>query len=330
MKKTAVILTNLGTPDSPTPKSVAKFLKNFLSDARVVEAPRLIWWFLLRLIIIPLRKKKVAHSYQQIWCEEGSPLRVITERQVRALQTELRKTFADRSPMVAFAMTYGEPSLAVTVKSLQEKGADQFLILPMYPQYSASTTGAIYDQLADIVRRSRDVPDFSVVKSFQNHHGYIASLVNSIRSSWEKNGRHEKLLMSFHGVPQEYVDKGDPYYCHCRETAELVAAKLALGEGDWAMSFQSRFGPKQWLQPYTDELLKKWASEGIRSVDVISPAFVTDCLETLEELDVAYRQVFTDAGGHHYHYIPCLNDSSDFIQTLAEIVSDRFPLRSCP
>lgn len=328
MKRTAVILANLGTPDSPTPESVAKFLKSFLSDSRVVEAPRLIWWFVLRMVIIPLRKKKVAHSYQQIWWEEGSPLRIITERQVVALQEELQKKFVDRFPLVASAMTYGEPSLATTVKCLQEKGVDQFLIVPMYPQYSASTTGAIYDQLADIVRRSRDVPDFSVVKSFQNYPGYIENLANSIRASWEKNERHEKLLMSFHGVPQEYVDKGDPYYCHCRETAELVAANLGLAESDWAMSFQSRFGPKQWLQPYTDELLIKWASEGVRSVDVISPAFVTDCLETLEELDVTYRQIFTDAGGSHYQYISCLNDSSDFIQTLAEIISDRLLPRS--
>ncbi len=320
MKKKAVILVNLGTPETPTPGSVAKFLKQFLSDSRVVEAPKLLWWFLLRMVIIPLRAKKVAHSYGEIWMPEGSPLRVITLRQVSALQKHLDEDAGAGNVLVCEAMTYGEPSLSGTFRKLHEQGVEEFLVLPMYPQYSGSTTGAIYDQLSTIVRQSRNVPDISVIKSFHDHSGYINCLEQSIRDSWEKNGRHEKLLMSFHGIPQEYVDKGDPYYQHCLATAEAVAEKLGLEKDQWAMTFQSRFGPKQWLQPYTDEQLKTWAGNGVKSIDIISPAFTVDCLETLEELNITYREFFLSAGGEHYEYIPCLNDNPEFIKTLSSLV----------
>lgn len=323
MNKKAVIVVNLGTPETPTPGAVAKFLKQFLSDSRVVEAPKLLWWFLLRLVIIPLRAKKVAHSYGEIWLAEGSPLRVITGRQVTALQNQLDEDVGLGNTLVCEAMTYGEPSLSHTFQRLREQGIQEYVVLPMYPQYSGSTTGAIYDQLSAIIRQSRNVPDISVIKSFHDHSGYTDCLVQSIRDSWDKNGRHEKLLMSFHGIPQEYVDKGDPYYQHCLVTAEAVAEKLSLEKDQWAMSFQSRFGPKQWLQPYTDEQLKTWATNGVKSIDIISPAFTVDCLETLEELNISYRELFLSEGGEHYEYIPCLNDAPQFIKTLATLVKTK-------
>lgn len=323
MKKKAVILVNLGTPDAPTPKAVAGFLKQFLSDSRVVEAPRWLWWFLLRLVIIPLRARKVAHSYSEIWWEEGSPLRVITHRQVDALQQHLMAGLGDNAPRVTAAMTYGGPSLAETVEKLLAEGVAKFLVVPMYPQYSGSTTGAIYDQLADLAKACRNVPDITVVKSFQTLPKYIDSLAETVRDSWAKNGRHEKLLMSFHGVPQEYVDKGDPYYQHCVETAQALAECLDLSAEQWAMSFQSRFGPKKWLQPYTDDQLRTWVQEGTKSVDVISPAFTADCLETLEELNITYREFFLENGGEHYQYIPCVNDAPTFIDGLSDLVKTR-------
>lgn len=323
MKKKAIILVNLGTPEAPTPRSVAKFLKQFLSDSRVVEAPKLLWWFLLRLVIIPLRAKKVAHSYGEIWLPEGSPLRVITKRQVAALQKQLDTEADAGDAVVCEAMTYGEPSLSRTFQELQGQGVEEFLVLPMYPQYSGSTTGAIYDQLSVIIQQSRNIPDICVIKSFHDHPDYIDCLAQSIRDSWEHHGRHEKLLMSFHGIPQEYVDKGDPYYQHCLETAEAVANKLALQQGDWAMSFQSRFGPKKWLQPYTDEQLKAWAAAGVESIDIISPAFTVDCLETLEELNISYRELFLSHGGQHYQYVSCLNDQPQFIKALSSMIKPK-------
>lgn len=326
MKKKAVILVNLGTPETPTPSAVADFLKCFLSDSRVVEAPKILWWLLLRLVIIPLRAKKVAHSYQEIWWEEGSPLRVITDRQVTDLRSQLLAEYGEKAPVVTQAMSYGKPSLAEIISTLQEQGVEQFLVLPMYPQYSGSTTGAIYDQVADIAKSARNVPDITVLKSFHDDEGYIHCLAESIRDSWQQHGRHEKLLMSFHGIPQEYVDKGDPYYQHCLETAESVARELALSVDDWVMCFQSRFGPKQWLQPYTDKQLTTWAVSGVKSVDIISPAFTVDCLETLEEINLGYRQLFIDQGGDHYHYIPCLNNSPMFIKTLSRMVADKLSL----
>jgi protoporphyrin/coproporphyrin ferrochelatase len=324
MKKSAVILVNLGTPDAPTARAVRHFLTPFLSDYRVVEAPRLLWWFLLRLIVIPLRAKKVANAYREIWWEEGSPLRVISQRQVLALQAMLDTEYGSSAPLVLSAETYGDSSLASNITALKAKGIEQYIVVPLYPQYSGSTTGAIYDQLADIVRGERNVPDINTVKSFYDQPEYIEALSQSVLAHWEKHGRKQKLLISFHGIPQQYVDKGDPYYDQCMATAEALSLALKLEASDWKVGFQSRFGPKQWLQPYTDEQLKMWVKEGVESVDVISPAFVTDCLETLEELNISYRELFMDAGGVGYSYIPCLNDSPAFIKSLLCLVKQKF------
>ena len=337
MKKTAVILVNLGTPEAATKTGVSDFLKSFLSDFRVVEAPKLLWWFVLRCIVIPLRAKKVVKAYQEIWWEEGSPIRVISERQVVALQQKMDQEYGDSAPRVFGAVSYGNPSLKDTIRELQdnkcvdgaegnegtEEGIEQFLIVPMYPQYSGSTTGAIYDQLADIIHGARNVPDISVIKAFYDDPGYISSLAERVNSHWDQQGKGEKLLMSFHGIPQEYADKGDPYEKHCQATAEALAENLNLNPGDWAMGFQSRFGPKKWLQPYTDEHLLSWVKQGVKSVDIISPAFTADCLETLEELNIGYRDIFMTAGGEIFSYIPCVNDSTLFIEFLAQLVKSR-------
>ena len=326
MSKTSVILVNLGTPDEPTPASIARFLRAFLSDPRVVEVPRLIWWFLLRLVIIPLRAKRVAHAYREIWWEDGSPLRVISGRQVSDLQKVLTDRYVEKAPVVAEAMTYGKPALDETIQRLEEKGVEKFLILPMYPQYSGSTSGAIYDQVAHIIRRSRNIPDMTVIKSFHDDIGYIQSIAETIKAYWAEHGRNEKLLMSFHGIPQDYVDKGDPYDKHCRATAHGIASALGLASSEWSMSYQSRFGPKKWLQPYTDDKLKQWINEGIKSVDIVSPAFTADCLETLEELNISYRELFFEQGGEKYHYIPCVNNTPLFIKALAEITAKKLLL----
>ena len=323
MKKSAVILVNLGTPDVPTTGAVRRFLTPFLSDYRVVEAPRLLWWFLLRLIVIPLRAKKVANAYREIWWDEGSPLRVVSQRQVSALQAKLDTEYGTLAPIVKSAETYGDSSLSSNFADLKAQGIEQFVVIPLYPQYSGSTTGAIYDQLADLVRGERNVPDISTVKSFHDQPEYIEALSQSVLNYWGQNGRKQKLIISFHGIPQEYADKGDPYYDQCMATAEALALALQLKASDWKVGFQSRFGPKKWLQPYTDEQLKVCVKEGIKSVDVISPAFVADCLETLEELNISYRKLFVDAGGVEYSYIPCVNDSPEFIESLLCLVKEK-------
>lgn len=320
MKKTAIILVNLGTPETPTKEGVSFFLKNFLSDSRVVEAPKLIWWFVLRCIIIPFRAKKVAKAYQKIWRKEGSPLRVISQKQVLALQQKMDDEYNENTPKVEMAVTYGHPSLKETIKNLDDEGHEKFIVVPMYPQYSGSTTGAIYDQLAELTLGVRNVPDISTIKAFYDHPIYISALAETVKKQWQQQGRAEKFLMSFHGIPQEYVDKGDPYHYQCKATAEALAVELDLKEGDWAMGFQSRFGPKKWLQPYINDQLKNWVSTGVSSVDIISPAFTADCLETLEELDIGYREFFLEQGGEKYSYIPCLNDSTLFIETLFHLV----------
>ena len=322
-KSTAVILVNLGTPSAPTRKAVAQFLKAFLSDPRVVEAPRWLWLPLLRGVIIPRRSRKAAQAYQKIWWPEGSPLRVISEQQVEALQQSLDVRLGATAPKVVKACTYGSPSLADQVESLTSQGVEKFIIIPLYPQYSCSTTASIWDQLARLVLGKRNIPDIQFVKSFYDRDAYIEALADSVRQHWQENGRNQKLLMTFHGVPKDYVAKGDPYEKHCEFTARALAEKLQLKDTEWLFSFQSRFGPKQWLQPYTDEILRDWASEGVKSVDIISPAFTADCLETLEELKIENRKLFLSAGGETYDYIPCLNTRKKFIDVLENIVCER-------
>jgi ferrochelatase len=321
--KSAVLLVNLGTPASPHKKDVARFLKQFLSDTRVIEAPRWLWQPLLRCVIVPLRAKKSAHAYQQIWSEQGSPLKVISQQQVSALQSTLQQQLGNDAPQVVEACTYGEPSIKTQTNMLVTAGVERIVVIPMYPQYSATTTAAVWDQLADAVKSLRNVPDLTLVRSFYQRQDYIEALAQSVREHWQTHGKKQKLLMSFHGIPQEYADKGDPYPAHCQSTAARLAQALALSDDQWLCSYQSRFGPKQWVQPYTEQTLTQWGKDGVESVDIMSPAFAADCLETLEELNIANRELFVESGGADYSYIPCLNERSDFINVLAAIVLER-------
>jgi len=323
MAKVAVVLMNLGTPQQPTTKSVKAFLKEFLSDPRVIEVPRLIWWFILRLVILPFRSPKVAKAYESIWQQGNSPLRVITLKQVAKLQDSLNQYFGEESPLVCHAMTYGGPSLSDVVKQLQEKLVEKTIVIPLYPQYSATTTGSIYDQVAEIYKNNRNIPDIEIIKHYYQNPDYLSAMSKSIRQFWQESGRSARLLMSFHGLPQAYVDKGDPYYQQCIETAENIASTLQLEKNEWQVSFQSRLGRSQWLQPYTSEVLESWGEEELQSVDVICPAFSVDCLETLEEISEENRSIFLQAGGKDFRYIPCLNDSDDHIEMMKNIVLSR-------
>ena len=329
VEKVGVILVNLGTPSAANPFSVARYLREFLSDPRVVEVPRLLWWLLLNFLIVPLRSRKVSANYRSIWLDEGSPLKVMTERQVAALQAVLdtERTEGTSSGVrdgkefiCRYAMTYGDQSLASSMQSLRESGVKKIVILPLFPQYSASTTAAVYDQLAELVQKYRHIPDIRVVHHYYDSPTYISALAHSVRQHWEKNGQAECLLMSFHGIPKKYVEQGDPYYTQCLETAQALAESLDLSSQQWACSFQSRFGRLEWVKPYTDVVLEKWAMRGLESVEVICPAFSSDCLETLEEIDQLNRQLFLQAGGKTFAMIPCLNDSPLHIQLFKELI----------
>lgn len=325
MNKTAtgVLLVNLGTPEAPTPGAVRAFLRDFLSDPRVVEIPRLIWLCILYGVILPFRPRKVAHAYASIWTEQGSPLRVLTESLAHRLQARLTEASGDAAPKVAVAYTYGEPSIACQLSALREAGVERTLVLPLYPQYSATTTGSVYDQCAAVMKASRDIPDLVVQKHYYSRPDYVRALVNSIRSHRAQHPGADCLLFSFHGIPRRNVDLGDPYEQHCLHTARDVATILGLEEHQWRVSFQSRLGRAEWLKPYTDETLRTLPSEGVKRLDVICPAFAIDCLETLEEIDVENREVFLESGGADYQYIPCLNDSEDQVFFLANLVAER-------
>jgi len=319
--KTAVLLVNLGTPDAPDSASVRRYLKEFLSDPRVVEgkgARRLLWLAVLNGIILTVRPPKVAKLYASIW-QEDSPMRMILNQQVAKLQFNLQQQF-DRSPQVFSAMTYGTPGLSSRLQELAGNGFEQILIVPMYPQYSATTTAPIYDQVAKFQSESRKVLDIRIVRQFYDHPLYIRALANSVRQS---ETDRDLLLVSYHGIPQEYVDKGDPYQQQCLKTSELLAEELGLQSSQLMSTFQSRFGPKQWLTPYTDETLEGLPDKGIKKVQVLCPAFTADCLETLEEIAVENCEVFDKAGGEQYDYIPALNDNDDFIEMLQALVESQ-------
>jgi len=327
---TAVILMNLGTPAEPTAAAVRKFLRDFLSDPRVVEIPRPLWLAILHALVLPLRPRRIAPAYAEIWGRsadgepvEGSPLLYYTRRQAELLQEHLAGRRADIT--VTHAVTYGAPGLESVVERMRREGFESFIVFPLYPQYSATTTAAIYDQVAQIFRRSRDIPDISVIRDYHRHPLYIRALANSVREHRAKRGAAEKLLLSFHGIPRANINKGDPYYRQCCETAEHLAAELGLEKDRWQISFQSRFGKAEWLQPYTDRVLVEWGRGGVASVDVICPAFSADCLETLEEISVENRANFLRAGGKEYHYIPALNLRRDHIEALGAVIEERLP-----
>ncbi|MBI5007785.1 MAG: ferrochelatase [Nitrosomonadales bacterium] len=320
-EKTGILLVNLGTPDAPTPRAVRTYLKEFLSDPRVVEIPRALWWLILNGIILNTRPKKSAAKYASIWLKEGSPLRVHTEKQAALLQGFLGQR--SKAPFVVeYAMRYGNPSIPGVLHKLKEQNCQRILVVPMYPQYAASTTATVNDIVFAELQRMRNTPALRTIKHFHDHPGYIRALAGNINDYWLKNGRPEKLLMSFHGLPQYTLDKGDPYHCECHKTGRLLAQELGLQPGQYSISFQSRFGKAAWLQPYTSATLKEWGKQKTGRVDVVCPGFVADCLETLEEIAMEGREDFQHAGGGEYHYIPCLNGRDDWIRALTDLVAD--------
>lgn len=315
--KTAIVLVNLGTPDAPTAAAVRPYLKQFLSDPRVVEIPRALWWLILHGVILPFRSGKSAEKYASIWTAEGSPLRVHTEKQALLLRGYLGARGHD--VQVAYAMRYGNPALPDVLGKLKADGCERILILPAYPQYSATTTASTCDAVFSHYARVRNMPELRIVKHYHDHDGYIHALKESVLAYWEMHGRPDKLVMSFHGVPKRTLLLGDPYHCECQKTARLLARQLGLSQEQYIVAFQSRLGKAEWLQPYTAPTLQNLAKSGIRRVDVMCPGFVGDCLETLEEIDMEGRRDFLTAGGKEFHYIPCLNESPAWIGALAEI-----------
>jgi ferrochelatase len=316
--QTALVLVNLGTPDAPTRSAVRRYLKEFLSDPRVVEIPRRVWWWILHLVILPFRSGKSADKYALVWTREGSPLKVHTHKQALALQALLQERGHD-AVRIEMAMRYGSPNLPEVLERLKSQGVDRIAILPAYPQYSGTTTGSIWDAVFAHYAQARNVPELRLVKHYHDHDGYVDALRDSILEYWDNHGRGDKLVMSFHGVPKRTLLLGDPYHCECHKTARLLASRLRLGPDDYVVTFQSRFGRAEWLQPYTAPTVVQLAQAGVRRVDVVCPGFTSDCLETLEEISMEVRREFEAAGGAEFHYIPCLNESPGWIAGMAEI-----------
>ena len=316
-KKRAVLLVNLGTPEQPSRQYVREFLRDFLSDKRVVDTARFIWLPILYLIILPIRSVKVAKLYQAIWHNGDSPLRFYTQSQA----TKLAQKLAPHNISVKYAMTYGKPSIAEQLKKFNEQGIDQLTVLPLYPQYSVSTTAPVFDQLSAAIKNQFNFPELHFIHNYHDHPLYIKQLVDSIQHSWQVNGRSQCLVFSFHGIPKRYVTLGDVYQQHCERTVALVVDALSLQVGEYKLCYQSRVGREEWLTPYLDKSLPLMVKEGIQSIDIISPAFACDCLETLEELAVENRALFMNSGGKAYHYIPCANDSEAQIALLFDLVS---------
>lgn len=319
-EKLGILLINLGSPDKPTTAAVRRYLAEFLWDRRVVELPRPLWWLILHGVILRIRPRRSAKAYRKIWSDQGSPLVAITRNQARALEQKLRDQCRGNI-IVDIAMRYGNPSVSSSLRALHKAGARRLLILPMYPQYSATTTASVFDAVTNELQHWRWLPDLRFINHYHDHPKYIDALAHSIQNHWQKHPRAQKLLFSFHGIPQRYFDKGDPYFCHCQKTARLVAEKLELAHNDYMVVFQSRFGKEPWLQPYCDKTLEQLAADGTRSVDIICPGFAADCLETLEEINMQNRELFLAAGGEDYRYIPALNDKSEHIDALCDVLA---------
>lgn len=317
-----VLVTNLGTPDAPEKGALRRYLREFLSDPRVVEVPRLIWFMILHGIILNVRPARSAAAYSAVWTPEGSPLLLHTRAQAEALQARLTAQHGD-AVVVEYAMRYGSHSIPEQLQSLLARGVQRLLVLPLYPQYSGPTTGSTFDAVAADFRRRRWLPELRFVAQYHDHPAYIDALAASVRSHWQQHGRADRLLMSFHGEPQRYLEQGDPYHCQCHKTSRLLAEALGLGSDDYLTCFQSRFGREPWLAPYTDATLQGLPSAGVKSVQVICPGFSADCLETIEEIEVENRDYFLKAGGERYEYIACLNSAPGHIDALGTIVDQQ-------
>ena len=318
---TAVVLVNLGTPDAPTAAALRRYLAEFLSDPRVVETPRWLWWLILHGVILRIRPARSARAYASVWTEQGSPLLVGSQRLVDAVRAQLQQALGVAAPTVALAMSYGNPNLRKVLEDLRRQGLRRLLIVPLYPQYSGSTTASVFDAVSRQLQRWRWLPELRFVSDYYREPGYIGALAASVREHWQAHGRGERLLLSFHGIPGRYLINGDPYYCQCQVTARLLREALELSEAEVFVSFQSRVGREPWLQPYTDQTLQAWGRAGVRRVDVACPGFSIDCLETLEEIADQNAETFVHAGGERLSYIPALNHRADHVAMMCDLVT---------
>ncbi|WP_434779597.1 ferrochelatase [Neisseria sp. Ec49-e6-T10] len=313
--KIGVLLLNLGSPEQATAQAVKPYLKQFLSDKRVIELPSLLWQPILRGPILTFRPKESAQKYQRVWLKEGSPLTVYTQKQSTLLQTQ----FDPEKVIVDFAMSYGMPSVEHVMQKMKAQGVTQLLVFPLYPQYAGSSTAAALDGVFRVLMKQRNMLPVRTVTRFYDHPLYIQTIANNIRAFWQQHGKGDRLMMSFHGVPLQTIEKGDPYFDECHYSARLIAQALNLTEEDYIVSFQSRFGKAKWVEPSTQNLLVELPKKGITKLDVICPGFVSDCLETLEEIAIDGKELFTHAGGTQYHYIPCPNEQPEWVEVLKTI-----------
>ena len=315
-KKIGILLANLGSPTAPTTKAVRRFLKDFLGDPRVVNLPRSLWWLILNFFVLPFRPSRSAKAYRKVWHEKGSPLTYLT----RQLTENVAEQLKPKGISVNYAMRYGEPSIATQLKAFKKAGITDVIVLPLYPQYSSTTTASIYDDLTKELKQWRHLPSFQFISDYHQDSHYIAAVAASIEQAWRKQAKNELLVMSFHGLPEQLTQWGDPYFHQCHKTAALIAEKLGLTEKQWMIVFQSRFGKAQWLKPYCVDTLQVLPTQGIKAIDIVCPGFAVDCLETLEEIAMENKAIFIEAGGTDYRYIPCLNDSQAHVDALINLL----------
>jgi ferrochelatase len=316
-----ILLCNLGTPDAPRPTELRRYLKEFLSDPRVVELPRLLWWMILNLIILRIRPRRSAKLYQSVWTDSGSPLMVYSQGQVKAVKHRLAEKYGDIP--VVLGMRYGNPSMAAAVKELTDQNVRDIIVLPLYPQYAGATTGSTFDAIAKTFTQLRWVPELQFINGYHKSEGYLDALCTTIKRHIDAHGQPDKFIFSYHGTPERYLKKGDPYHCFCHQTTRLVREKLGFDEAQVMTTFQSRFGREPWLQPYTDKTLEQLPKDGVKHIAVICPGFSSDCLETIEEINMEARESFIEHGGEQFHYIPCLNDDPVHIDALVGILEKR-------
>ncbi|PCM45764.1 ferrochelatase [Marinobacter sp. ANT_B65] len=320
-ERIGVLVTNLGTPDAPTPSALRRYLAEFLSDPRVVELPRPLWWVILHGVILRIRPKRSAAAYASVWQPEGSPLLIHTARQAEGIREVLKKKYGP-DVVVGFAMRYGNPSIPKVLEEMQQQGVRKLLVLPLYPQYSGSTSASTFDAISQDFTKRRWIPDVRFISHYPDYPPYIEAMARHIESHWSEHGRNQKLILSYHGVPLKYLTKGDPYHCECHKTSRLLAERLGLTKDEYITTFQSRFGKEEWLKPYTDMTLKALPGQGIKSVDVFCPGFSSDCLETIEEIDEENRGYFMAAGGEGFSYITALNATPGHIDALVQLIEE--------
>jgi len=319
-ERLGILVVNLGTPEAPETRAVRRYLSQFLSDPRIIELPRWLWNILLHGIILRIRPSRSAKAYREVWSEEtGSPLLSISKAQTAALKAEMHSRFGDHVA-VELGMRYGEPSIDSAITKLSEQHVRRLIVLPMYPQYSGTTTASVFDAVTDRMQQTRWIPELRFINQFCDHQNFIKALADSVRESWQEHGRGDLLVTSYHGIPKRYLTSGDPYHCLCHKTSRMLGEELGIGKDEIRVVFQSRVGREEWLRPYCDETMKNLPGEGIKSIDVLCPAFSADCLETIEEISGENREYFEENGGERFQYIPCLNDRTDHITFLGDLL----------